>query len=71
MKHLSGSPLSWLIDHEQRITKLEASKETMGGKVNWSPRDYVVAAGGLIFLLLATIGKISWLEAAGHMIGGK
>lgn len=65
MKHLSGSLLSWLIDHEQRIAKLESRG------AGWTPRDYVVAAGGLIFLLLAMIGKVSWLEAAGHMIGGK
>lgn len=46
-------------------------KETKPETVKWMARDYVVAAGGLIFVLLALIGKISWLEAAGHMIGGK
>lgn len=62
--------LNWLRDHEARIAMLEASsKKITDNRVNWTPRDYVVATGGVIFVLLALIGKISWLDVAGHMIG--
>jgi hypothetical protein len=78
----SGLPPNWLqLDTERRITRLEITQEDHTERLHdleqqsapaWQPRDYMIAAAGLVVVVLALIGKITWTQAIGlsSSVGG-
>jgi hypothetical protein len=74
----SGSPPNWhTLETERRITRLEVISTDHGERIadledsapTWTPRDYMTAAAGVIVVLLAITGKITWLQAVGVVSG--
>lgn len=58
--HQTNGKVDSLADRVDRIEDRELAKRSVSTGQEWTPRDYIIAAGAGIVLVLSIFGKIPW-----------